>query len=187
MRRSALLLMTVGILSLLIVTTTSAGARGRRFDGYGGGISVYTGNVAISSGGFAGFGRYGSPPGVSVRIGAGRGWHRRAYSPGRYGRHADPLYWRGYGHPAGGVSIALYGTGGGVGYVSLGRGRAYGARPVSRFRGYRPFTPYGPSVTVTVPVGSSLPYMTRTWVPGRLSEWGYSRGHWVIQPIRPVR
>lgn len=191
MKRLSLLYMTAFFLSFILVTVSTAESGGRRFDGYGGGISVSTGNVTVSSGGFAGFGRHYSSPGVSVRVGAGHYGRRHAYGPQRYGRHygrhAAPLYGRGYGYPAGGLSISLYGTGGGVGYVNLHGGGGYGPGSFYRYRGYRPPYRSGYSVTVSVPAGSSLPYMTRTWVPGRATEWGYSRGHWAIQPMNPAR
>jgi hypothetical protein len=191
MKRSSILSMALIFLTITLVTASAAAARGRRFGGYGGGISVSTGNVTVSSGGFAGFGRHYASPGVSVRVGAGHYGRRHAYGPQRYGRHygrhALPLYGRGYGYPAGGLSISLYGAGGGVGYVSLHGGGGYGTDFFSRSHGYRPYYRSGHPVTVSVPAGSSLPYMTRTWVPGRMTEWGYSRGHWAIRPMSPAR
>lgn len=203
MRKTAAILAVAAFFVLFAFGAVTADARGR----HGGrGFAVAPGGVFVSTstGGFSGAAWSGPSTGVAVSLGAGQyvrgrggyGRHNRhrAYSawPGRYSRgygrhgHSGAAVSLSFGGPRG--HVAIHSGPGRIGRApGFGYGYSYGRRPVYGGYGYgygygRPAASY--SVTVTVPAGSTLPYMSRVWVPGRLTDMGYRAGYWDVRPLR---
>jgi hypothetical protein len=185
MRKFLAVSMAAAFLAALILPASDAEA-GRRYRGPG--IAVSTGGFAISTGGYSRPGRHYGSPGLAVRVGPG--FSGRGYAYGRRGhRGYDTRHYRpaAYGR-AGGVAVSLSGYGRG-GYVGVNLGSGYGPVPYGRPYGSygQAYRPGGSAVIITAPYGYAAPHMTRTWIPGRRSGYGYSRGHWEVRPLRWVQ
>jgi hypothetical protein len=201
MRKRATILAVAAFFAISAIGASTAEARGGRGRG---GFAVAPGGVFVSTstGGFNGAAWSGPSTGVAVSVGAGQ-YVRGRGGYGRHHRYRAYRAWPGrhsrgygrYGHSGAGVSISFAGPRGQVAIHSgpgragygQGYGHGYGRRPIYGGYGYgygygRPATSYG--ITVTVPAGSTLPYMSRVWVPGRLTDLGYSAGYWDMRSLR---